>query len=348
MRILVIHPGASFATHDVYVGCVAGLRTCPHVFVEEARLDTILGWYQGALTTGIQRTVFALDAFDRVTQHGNLSALASAHITRQALLEDTPDWALVISGHNYNWHDAAILRRAGIKTAILLTETPYFGALEVQIARGHDVVFTHERAAVVPLQQQLDAPVVYLPHAYHPTLHTPDGHAADPCDVVFIGSLFDERKALLRGVNWTGIDLVCAGLDPQQPVMDAIVPNVQAAQQYRSARIALNPHRTTTQHGSGEHIAAHTAQSLGPRAYEIAACGAFQLMDDSRLEGRDVFGDAWVTYRAGDSGDLERQIRRWLADDTGRRTVAAQQHAAIQLHSWHMRAQQMVEVLACH
>lgn len=354
-HIFVIHPGAAFSTHDVYVGVVDGLRACGAT-VSEGRLDSVLAWYQAAIGRGVAGGRFDPGLLERsaVQNHGgrdgfNLSVYASAPITRGILTMDPyPDWVLVVSGANYNTFDVRALRRVGVRVALLCTESPYWAAEEVAIGQHYDLVLTHERAAVAAYRRAGLRHVHYLPHAYHPTTHTPDGPVAEPCDVAFVGSLFAERKALFGGVDWIGIDARIGGVDPDAPhaaQAAGMVPNAQAAALYRGARVVLNHHRTTAMHGSGRHIPGGAAESLGPRAYEIAACGAFQVMDDSRPEARDVFGDALVTYRAGDSTDLERVVRHYLARDAERQALAAAQRAAVRGHGWDTRAAQLLAIL---
>lgn len=338
MRLGVIHPGAGFATHDVYTGVVGGLRA-NGVTVDEHRIDSILNWYDAAVSAGVAQGVMTAQAVDNRVL--NRHALASAHITRD-ILHTPPDAVLCVSGHAYHKDDVAILKRAGIKTAVLLTESPYFGPLEMEIGSWYSTIFTNERKAQPLLN--LVGNAHYLPHAFNPTIHTQDGPKADPCDVVFIGSLFDERRALLAGVDWTGIQRIIRGYDLHTGVAD-LVENFDTAAYYRSASIALNHHRTTTSHGTGQHIQSDEAESLGPRAYEIAACGGFQLMDDSRSERYAVFGDWAPTYRMGDSSDLERQIRYWLRRPDRRAETAQAMCQAVQEHSWVNRAAQLLEAL---
>lgn len=331
MRIYVIHPGAAWSTCDVYDGVVAGLQACPGVDVYEGRIDTILAWYTTALRAGQQ-----LGVFDPTLTVFNRQRMASAHIT-QHILEVCPGLVISVSGHNYHLKDADALRKVGIRTAVILTESPYFGELEAEIAKHYDVAFTNERRSVERLSAH------YLPHAYHPTRHTADGAHGYAADVVFVGSFFDERRALFNAVDWTGIDFILRGHDMSETPTP--MPNEEAATFYRAARISLNHHRTTTSHGSGQHIQPEEAESLGPRAYEISACGGFQLMDDSRPERLDVFGGTAPTYRAGDPNDLERQVRYWLQHDDRRAEIARAMHDAVRPHSWTARAKQMLEVL---
>lgn len=341
MRIAVIHPGARFSTHDVYIGVVGGLRACGVDVIEE-RLDTILEWYASVTGAGIAAGVLAPNALSPDVL--NMAALASAHVTRHILMTQ-PDAVLVVSGHNYHALDAKALRAHGYPVVVLLTESPYFGDVEQQIASHYTACFTNERRAA-PLFRAAGLDCHYLPHAYNPAIHAPHGPAEAGHDALFIGSLFDERRALFAAARAAGCPLSLLGYDLSRPEDAAqIVPNERAAALYRGTPINVNHHRTTRMHGSGEHIAAGEAESLGPRAYEIAACGGFQVMDDSRAEACEVFGDSLVTYRAGDAADLARVVDYYLRHDDERRALAAAQHAAVRPHTWTARAADILAVL---
>lgn len=340
MHIYVVHPGATFSTSDVYDGLVWGLRANGHT-VTEGRTDTIIQWYATAYEAGVAAGTMQAHPLDHNPL--NLCAMASAHITRHILLTQ-PDYVIVVSGHNYSAHDARALRQHGYPVAVVLTESPYFGDLERQIAEHYSVAFTNERLAA-PWLRGYGIAAHYLPHAYHPERHSPDGPRGDAYDVVLIGSLFAERRSLIDGVTWQGINAHIGGNELTENAF-APVPNEQVAALYRSAAIALNPHRTTTNHGSGEHIAAGAAESLNPRAYEIPACGgALHLCSDDRAELWDVYGETATTYRAGDSADLERQIRYWLAYPDRREATVRMQAEAVASHHWGNRAAQLMEAL---
>lgn len=341
MHVYVVHPGASFSTSDVYDGLVWGLRAHEHQ-VSEGRIDSVIQWHAAAYDAGIKAGTMHAAPLD--ANPLNLTAMASAHITRHIFLTQ-PDYVIVVSGHNYSAQDARALRRHGYPVAVLLTESPYFGDTERQIAEYYDTVFTNERLAVSWLRGY-GINAHYLPHAYHPERHTTYGPRGETHDVVLVGSLFAERAALVAGVDWRGIDYYQAGYDVQAGIA-TIVDNADVAALYRSCAIALNPHRTTTHAGSGTHIAAGSAESLNPRAYEIPACGgALHLCSDDRPELYDVYGETATTYRAGDSADLERQIRYWLAHPDRREATVRAQHRAVLPHHWAARAAQIMGVLA--
>jgi spore maturation protein CgeB len=342
MRVYVVHPGANWATSDVYDGLCAGLRA-HSVEVYEGRVDTILNWYDLALASGVQTGVFDLTKLS--TGMFNKQRMASAHIT-QHILDVWPDLVIVVSGHNYHVRDVQALRKVGMKVACVLTEAPYFIDLELILAQIYGIVFTNERRCVERFRAVPNVTAHYLPHAWNPEVHAPGPPDPDKrCDAFFVGSWFEERRKLLLGADWTGLNFVWKGHDMGEEPRD-IVPNAEASAWYRSAAISLNMHRTTTSNGSGSHIRPEDAESLNPRAYEIAACGAFQLMDDARPEARDVFGESLATYRAGDSADLSKQVRWWLERPDMRADYAAAQHAAILPHTWTARAGRILEVLS--
>ena len=257
------------------------------------------------------------------------------------------DLVLFVHGLNVPASIPETLRRGGYPTALVCTESPYETDREANAAQFYDWVFTSERAAVHLFTNNRPDRVRYLPHAYNPLVHMPDGPHAEPCDVFFCGTRYPERDALLSGVDWTGINVVDRTLDYAQKdkvkLLSSITPNTITASYYRSAKISLNQHRQIGDFVRKIPIAAGAAESLNPRAYEVPACGGF-LISDMRAELPDVFGDSVPTYT--DSAGMERLIRYYLTHEDERRTLARRQHATVQHHSWTHRVQTMLTAWA--
>lgn len=344
-KILVITSGAGFSTLDVGTGLVAGLEA-NGVEVLQFPLEKALQLFGAFIDAAIDEDV--------ITEPVDGNFMASSELIAAAVHYE-PDAVIAVSGGNLHGvrviqlRELAAQRRHPFPVAVYCTESPYFP--EIPMARRYDLVFTNERLSV-PMFEQAGCRTFYLAHAYNPAVHQLGEPEADKqCDAFFVGTGFEERHALFDGVDWAGISFVKKGFlwnpDEQAELLRPkdVTPNEDVARWYRSARININHHRTTTVYGSGGHIEPGIAASLGPRAYEIAACGGFQLCDDSRPELDAVFGGMVPTYKLGDSADLERQIRYWLSHDGRREALRNAQHEAVQAHSWPNRAKELVDIL---
>jgi spore maturation protein CgeB len=239
-----------------------------------------------------------------------------------------------------------MMKRAGLRVTVLFTESPYDHEQEMRIAALVDGCWTNERTVLAAFRQ-VNAHAGYLPHGWHPERHYTSTHQAEGLpthDVVFVGSGFGERIKWFNAIDWTGIDLGLygtwkgLGLKPSVPQMGKQVNNEMASALYRRARIGLNLYRTSMGWGKNSPQIAH-AESLSPRAYELAACGAFHLSED-RAEVGEVFGDLVPTFRT--PLEAAALIRLWLADADGRARAAASLPACVAEASWVNRAKTVI------
>lgn len=351
MKILAVHPGASFSTHDVYVGYRDALADMGHEVIEY-RLDHRLEVSQRYLRALLNYTDRDRPRAERrKPTSAQVQWEAGSQIVNQALWHKV-DFVLNISLMYTHPDYFVLLRRARVPNVAILTESPYTDEAHERLLPYIDVAFVNERSSVARLGR-INADVSYLPPAYDPRTHHPGPHLDDrrqPAhDVVFVGTGFPERVALLAGVDWSDIDLGLYGtwdmLPSRHPlrryVRGGVTPNHQAAALYRRARIGLNLYRTTTEFRPDAPHIAH-AESLNPRAVELAACGAFHL-SDRRAEVAEVFGDTVPTF--ADAAGLASTIRSFLADEAARRRLAARLPGCVRGWTFRDRAEALVSTL---
>lgn len=328
----------------MYTGMLAGFEA-NGCHVKTYRLDEALNFY-GSVFEAAFKGGLIWEEKGRPNIAGFCSLKAISEIAYEQ-----PDLVVAVSGHNLHHVVPLVARRLGIPSVVYCTESPYFGEKEHAFASAYDLILTNEKLSVEGFRSACPSRIVrYLPHAYNPKTHTPgpkeEGYNPD---VFFVGSGFSERKQLFDAVDWSDLSFVRKGFmwTPEEDAgalnLENVLPNEEAVRYYRSAGINLNHHRTTTIYGSGKHISHLEAVSLGPRAYEIAACGGFQLCDDSRPELREVFGDTMPTYRAHSSLSLESQIRYYHQRPGEREALATAQREAILPHTWAARAKTILE-----
>lgn len=245
------------------------------------------------------------------------------------------EWVLVISGKGFHPDALLMLKRAGKKIAAVFTESPYDDAEQMAFAKLCDLNFTNDRASLHTLPRAL-----YLPVAYDAEVHHPDVPAGEPSDVCFVGTGFEERMRFLGRVDWTGIALrlwgywVGAskhGLKPYVAATTWGVHNDRAAELYRGAAINLNLYRD----GAGE--------SMNPRAYELAALGAFQLSHDVRGEAHEVFGDSIGYFE--DPEDLQAKVRFYMDRPGLRERMAERARELVQGNSYDDRTRVLLSAM---
>ena len=337
-KVLLVNPGSSVAPADVEAGLRFGLEA-HGVTVVRYRLDERLDRSHRWLYTAWRRAKKTNPTIERPT---NADVFYQAGIgALEMALRHQVDLVLVVSAMYLHPDVIVLMKRAGLRVTVLFTESPYDLEHELAIAKMVDGCWTHERSAV-PAFAAVNARAGYVPHGWHPVRHRPGPQPGDDRvqahDVVFVGSGNRERVEWLSTIDWTGIDLGLYGswdlLPSRSPlrrfVKGAQVANVTAAALYRRCQLGLNLYRVSKGWGPHAPVIAH-AESLNPRAYELAACGVFHL-STYRDEVPEVFGDRVPTFET--AAEASTLVRRWLADPIGRARIASQLPACVAESSW--------------
>jgi len=346
VKLMFIGPGASWATADVAAGLRDGL-THHGVEIVDYALDTRIArsqswlyynWRQHKKTNPDIAKPNKVDVF---LQAGRDAFWVAWWIKTFRGL----DAVFLVSGMFVHPDVAMVMKASGLPIFVLFTESPYDQEKELAFAQIVDGCWTNERSAVDAFRR-VNPNSGYLPHAWHAARHLPGPQPGDEAlpshDVVFVGSAFTERVEWLSAIDWTGIDLGLYGswesLGSRHPLRRFVrgnqTDNVRTAALYRRAKIGLNLYRTSMGWGKQAPQIAH-AESLNPRAYELAACGAFHV-STYRAEVPEIFGDLVPTFTS--PAEAEDVIRTWLANPAGRADVAAQLPACVAESSWRNRA----------
>lgn len=343
VKILLVHPGALWSTHDVWQGVATALEKAGVEVVQYA-MDARIS-FAGSWLTKIYR-----DNGTKGKPHPADIIYLAGHGLVERALRHMVDWVLIIAGGYVHPDIVVLLRRARLKVAVLLTESPYANEDEALMAERCNVVWTNERTSV-PFFEQFCKSVHYWQHAIDPGRHMPEsnGDAAISHDVVFVGTGWIERQELLHDIDWTGIDfglyggwaLMGSRNRLREHLRGAFITNSTTAELYRRAKIGLNLHRTSMGWGREvEHT--KTAESLNPRCYELAACGCFFICD-KRAELSDVFGGLVPTFEtAREAGEL---LRYYLAHESERAWIAMLLPDKVREHTFDHRVAEMLKVL---
>jgi len=220
----------------------------------------------------------------------------------------------------------------------------------------------------------------YHPRWHRPLSSAPDPKWDVPDhDVLFVGTGFQERVDLLRACDWTGIDLALyghwsilrmprlmrlqvatatmrrirllgllarfpwTGTDPLWRYIKGWVSGrTRTTDLYRHAKININLFRSSAKYWTTSSRVL-VGESMGPRCYELAACGAF-MISEYRPEIPEMFGDLVPTFKTPD--EMMALIRYYLANPIERERRAALLPSAVSGHDWITRARQVATDLA--
>jgi spore maturation protein CgeB len=317
MKLLLVHPGASWSVADVWRGFFGAFQRAGVEVVQYAldgRVSNAHGYLHHAWRTARKTRPDLPKPTDADTLY-----MGSVGLIERALRHQ-PDWTLLVSGTFIHPEALMLAQRAGIRMAALLTESPYADDQERQVVAFCKLAFTNERASIPTFSDIV--PTYYWRHSHDPEQHRPAPAAEEPdCpahDVVFVGTGFEERVAMLAGVDWAGLgidlglygawDLVGSRSKLRRFIRAGIIDNRLTAALYRRAKIGLNLHRTSI--GFGRNVPhAVGAQSMNPRDLELAACGTFYLAD-RRAELEETFGPLVPTFETPQ--ELADQVQYWL------------------------------------
>jgi len=339
-KILIAYPGPTHSTFDVATGYDKALRSIGHSVVS-FQYHNYIRFYSESLSNwrGLGLTTYAGGEQDAYI-------LASERLALH-VVDFVPDVVLIISGVELHKRAYDLIARLRVPMILLCTESPYQDAQQIRVATlGHaSAILTNERNSAEALASATNLPVRYLPHSYDPERHRPGLVTQGPTSSVFFhGTLWPERAEMLDGLRdipgaaISGWDM--RGVNEQRD--GDYIDNEELAALYRSAVICVNHHRQMRLK-PGDQITAGDAWSLGPRAYEIAACGGFQVCDNTRGELRAVFGGSVPTYDT--AAELRALVVRYLADSDERARLTALQGAAMRGCTFDNRAADIVAPL---
>jgi glycosyltransferase involved in cell wall biosynthesis/spore maturation protein CgeB len=240
-------------------------------------------------------------------------------------------------------------------TSVLwVTEDPYERDVNVRNAGLFDFVFTNDSGSV----QSYEGGAHHLPLAAYPKFNLCEIPSQDEnhylYDLFFVGTAWPNRvdflKALLARMPGMSLKIGLTGnehlpapnLDLPPSSYAWRVPNSEMARLANRSRVVLTLHRDFS--GSG---CPSQAATPGPRLFEVALAGGFQLVDLSLPETSAFFrvDEEFVGFRTLD--ECCEQIRCFLDKPTFRLTIArAAQRRCLAEHLYEHRVDRLLGIVS--
>lgn len=309
---------------DVARGWVRGLTECG-VKTVDFNYDDVLNFYDGAHDARGNKSFPDVDDVVRLS----VKSLAAQ------VYEWWPDLVLIVYGAYMPSDYYEVLRSRGHTVVLAHTESPYQDDEQLEAAHLADINLVNDPTNLDKFRA-INPRTFYVPHAYDPEIHTPDGPLTDPHDFCFVGTGFPSREQFFTQVDFSGIDVAFAGNWRDSELTGFLVhpenecvENTEAVRLYRSSKASANLYRE------------HFGWAMGPREVELAATGCFYLTEP-RGENREVLPMVPTFTEPGEFGD---KLRWWLTHDDERVEVARAARAAIAPRTFANHARQLLEAL---
>jgi spore maturation protein CgeB len=260
-----------------------------------------------------------------------LICMAQAPITMQALTE---------------------LRKRGVITVLWFVEDylrfPYWQ----QMAPYYDFMFTIQKGDCLDKIRAAGTPEVhYLPTACDPFFHRPlelsdEDRKKWGSHLSFVGAGYHNRQQMFASLASADFRIWGSEWPTCRPFDRMVQDNARriAPEEYikifNATNINLNLHSSTERDGVEPN-----GDFLNPRTFELASCGAFQLIDERTLlpEAFEV-GKEVVTFSS--LPDLKDKIAYYTEHPEERALVASQGRArALKDHTYDKRLQQMLSII---
>ncbi|GBE30933.1 hypothetical protein BMS3Bbin04_01971 [bacterium BMS3Bbin04] len=244
------------------------------------------------------------------------------------------------------------LRDEGITTAMWFVEDAELANWWPQVAPDYDLFFHIQGEAFTKVLQENGVRCAhYLPVAADPNVHrpldlTPDETARYGSELSHVGAgYFNRRRFFLNLLNY---DLKLWGNDWEEATgLQTVlqddgrrVSTEETVRIFNATRININLHSSTYAQGVNPH-----GDFVNPRTFELAACGAFQLVDKRSLLA-EMFEPGKEIAVFSDLDECKSLIEHYLAHPEEANSIArAGRTRVLRDHTYTHRMAEAIRVL---
>lgn len=244
------------------------------------------------------------------------------------------------------------LRKRGVITVLWFVEDYLRFTYWQQMAQYYDFIFTIQKDECIEKIKSAGAGEVhYLPTACDPYFHIPMNLSPEDkqkwgSPISFVGAGYHNRQQMFAalayepfkiwGSEWPG----CKPFDRMVQEQSRRIAPEEYIKIFNATDVNLNLHSSTERDGVDPF-----GDFLNPRTFELASCGAFQLVDERALLGEcfDI-GKEMITFRNG--ADLKEKIHYYLERPEERAEIAQRSRARVlRDHTYDQRIEEMLSVI---
>ncbi|NCC25557.1 MAG: hypothetical protein EOM25_10240 [Deltaproteobacteria bacterium] len=346
---------------------------------DHLRILVVLPMYGGSLPVGrcaargLSELGHIVETLDAPAFHPAFTALKSLRVSTERLdqLENSflglvsqavlakveqfrPDLVLALAQAPLSRQALKRLRQDGVPTVMWFVEDHRLFTYWQTFAPWYDFFFVIQKSSFLEKLASLGVTnAFYLPLAAQPDIHRPlDLGPVERrrfgSDLSFMGAGYPNRRLAFRdlagmkfriwGTEWEGDPV----LEPLVQNAGARVGTEDAVRIFNATHINLNLHSSIN-----AKQAVVPGDFINPRTFEIASCGAFQLVDRRSLLPELFESDEMITFAS--MKELRDLVDHYLPREEERQSVAARARKRVLAeHTYAHRMATLLETVARH
>jgi spore maturation protein CgeB len=344
LRVLVVSPLGG-GSHPIAGYCARALTELGHTvrLLDLAPLEP--GMAAAAQFTPQRRARRVVEAaYTRFLATGILAAVQAFE----------PDLVLALAQAPLDAEALAEIGRRGVVRAFWFVEDHRLFPYWRDVIAGYDYFCAIQESFLAEAATLTAGRVCYLPCAADPGIHrpldlTPAERTAFGAPVAFVGAGYRNRRISfaplldlglrLWGTEWENSGVMLSALERG----GARIPTEDAVRIFNATSVNLNLHSSTWVDGVDPR-----GDFVNPRTFELAAAGAFQLVDRRALLPALFVPDVEVaTFTA--ASELRERVRYYLAHPDERAAIAAAGRARVLAeHTYRHRMETLLALVCGH
>ncbi len=344
LRILVVAPLLG-GSHPIAGYCARALAELGHgvTLLDLAPFASGLEAIPGVFKPGRTARAHVEEAFTRFLGVGVLAAVEAVK----------PDLVLVMAQAPLGPEVLTEIGRRGVLRAFWFVEDHRLFGYWREIAPHYDHFFVIQQGPFLAEAGRLcPGGARYLPCAADPAVHRPlvldaEERAALGAPVGFVGAGYRNRRLAFRalldlGLRVWGSEWAGAGaLEPAIQRGGARISTEESVRIFNATTVNLNLHSSTYVDGVDPR-----GDFVNPRTFELAAAGAFQLVD-ARALLPPLFRPGVELATFTDAAELPELVAHWLAHPAERAALAAAGRARVLAeHTYRHRMETLLETIS--
>ncbi|MBN2653640.1 MAG: glycosyltransferase [Nitrospirae bacterium] len=318
LRIMVVGP--------IYGGSLPIARYCSEAF---RNMGVDVDFFDSSIYSP---AFFSVKDITTITDHQNQLRDMLASFISEAVIarcqEYRPDIVFALAQAPLNELGLAKLRASGIPTAFWFVEDHKTLSYWKVMAKYYDYFFTIQRGDFIRQLGDLGLQnVKYLPLAASPHIHkkiklTKKDMDMFGSDVSFMGAGYYNRRRFFLGLMDYDLKIWGNEWDPHAPLNKFYqrsgerITTEDTVKIFNASKINVNLHSSTYHSGVDPY-----GDFVNPRTFELASCGAFQLVD-YRSELPELFNIGEEVICFEDVSDIRKKINYYLDNEQEREAAA--------------------------